>query len=63
MTRLQIRSAVESDVPNLLLLMRKLARFERYEESFAVTEEVLRDQGFRRSPPDFDCFVAEKAAS
>jgi GNAT superfamily N-acetyltransferase len=40
--------------------MRKLARFERYEESFAVTEELLREQGFRRSPPDFHCFVAEE---
>ena len=40
--------------------MRELARFEKYIETFAVTEEVLREQGFRRSPPDFHCFVAEK---
>lgn len=55
-----IRRAVEADVPNLLPLMRELARFEKYETSFAITEEVLREQGFRRSPPDFHCLVAEE---
>jgi GNAT superfamily N-acetyltransferase len=57
---MQIRKAAEEDVPNLLPLMRELARFERYEKSFAITEEVLREQGFRRSPPDFYCLVAEE---
>jgi len=28
--------------------------------SFAITEEILREQGFRRSPPDFYCLVAEE---
>ena len=60
MTRLLIRKAVEADVPALLPLMRELARFEKYENAFAVTEEVLLEQGFRRSPPDFHCFVAEE---
>ena len=41
------------------MLMRELARFERYIDAFAITEEVLREQGFRRSPPDFHCLVAE----
>ena len=40
--------------------MRELARFERYADDFAVTEEMLREQGFRRSPPDFHCLVAEE---
>jgi GNAT superfamily N-acetyltransferase len=40
--------------------MRELAQFERYADAFAVTEEVLREQGFRRLPPDFYCFVAEE---
>ena len=40
--------------------MRELARFEKYDGAFAVTEEVLREQGFRRSPPDFHCLVAEE---
>ena len=57
---MRIRKAVEADVPNLLPLMRKLARFERYDDAFAITEEILREQGFRRSPPDFECFVAEE---
>jgi GNAT superfamily N-acetyltransferase len=57
---MRIRKAVEADVPNLLPLMRELARFERYDNAFAITEETLREQGFRRSPPDFECFVAEE---
>jgi len=39
--------------------MRELAEFEKYANDFAVTEEVLREQGFRRSPPDFYCLIAE----
>jgi len=57
---LQIRQAEEADVPKLLPLMRELAEFEKYAEDFAVTNETLREQGFRRSPPDFYCFVAEE---
>lgn len=56
-----IREAKETDIPNLLVLMKELARFERYIDTFAVTEENLLEQGFRRSPPDFYCFVAEEA--
>jgi GNAT superfamily N-acetyltransferase len=40
--------------------MRELAHFEKYGDDFAITEEVLREQGFRRSPPDFHCLVAEE---
>ena len=57
---MQIRKAVEADIPNLLPLMQELAVFEKYDGAFAITEEVLREQGFRRSPPDFHCLVAEK---
>lgn len=53
-----VRLAVEDDIPRLLPLMRALAEFERYVDSFAVTEDVLRQQGFRRSPPAFECLVA-----
>jgi GNAT superfamily N-acetyltransferase len=56
---MKIRKAVEADVPNLLPLMRELAEFEKYTKDFVITEEILRQQGFRRSPPDFHCFVAE----
>ena len=57
---MEIRKAVEADIPDLLPLMRDLAEFEKYAEDFAVTEAVLREQGFRQSPPEFHCLVAEK---
>ena len=60
MTALKIRKAVEADIPKILPLMRELAEFEKYIRDFAVTEETLREQGFRRSPPDFHCLVAEE---
>ena len=60
MRRLAVRKAIEADVPNLLPLMCDLAEFERYADDFAVNEEVLREQGFRRSPPDFHCLIAEE---
>jgi GNAT superfamily N-acetyltransferase len=60
MTTLKVRKAVESDIPSLLPLMRELAEFEKYAADFAVTDEVLRKQGFRHSPPDFHCLVAEQ---
>ena len=40
--------------------MGELAEFEKYAADFAVTEEVLRKQGFRNLPPDFHCLVAEQ---
>jgi GNAT superfamily N-acetyltransferase len=61
MTALKIRKAIESDVPQLLPLMRELAEFEDYADAFAITEDILRKQGFRRSPPDFYCLVAEES--
>src|SRR2546426_9773138 len=60
MTKLKIRKATEADIPQLLPLMRELAELEKYADAFAITEEVLREQGFRRSPPDFYCLVAEE---
>jgi GNAT superfamily N-acetyltransferase len=57
---MEIRKAVEADIPNLLLLMRELAEFEKYARDFAVTEAVLHKQGFKHSPPDFHCLIAEE---
>jgi GNAT superfamily N-acetyltransferase len=57
---MEIRKAVEVDIPNLLPLMHEPAEFEKYAEDFAVTEAVLREQGFRHSPPEFHCLVAEE---
>jgi GNAT superfamily N-acetyltransferase len=56
-----IRAAKETDIAKLLVLMKGLAHFERYIDVFAVTEDHLLEQGFRRTPPDFHCFVAEEA--
>src|SRR5436189_1746019 len=58
--QMRVRKAVEVDIPKLLPLMRELAVFEKYDHAFAITEEVLREKGFRRSPPDFHCLVAEE---
>jgi len=58
----RVRKAVEADIPDLLPLMRGLAELEGYAPHFAVTEETLREQGFRRDPPDFQALVAEAAA-
>ena len=63
MTKLKIRKAIEADIPQLLPLMRELAEFEKYANAFAITERVLLEQGFRRSPPDFHCLVAEENAA
>ena len=60
---MEIRKAVESDIPSLLPLMRELAEFEKYSKNFAITEDVLREQGFRRSPPDFHCLIAEEGST
>jgi GNAT superfamily N-acetyltransferase len=60
MTEFKVRKATEADIPQLLRLMRELAEFEKYADAFAITEEILREQGFRRSPPDFHCLVAEE---
>lgn len=54
-----IRPATEQDIPQLLPLMRALAEFEQYIDVFAVTEEILLQQGFRQNPPDFQALVAD----
>jgi GNAT superfamily N-acetyltransferase len=54
---------VESDIPTLLPLMRELAEFEKYSKDFAISEEILTEQGFRHSPPDFHCLVAEEGSN
>jgi len=53
-----IRPATERDIPQLLELMKGLARFEEYIDSFGVTERHLLEQGFRTTPPDFHALVA-----
>lgn len=43
--------------------MRGLAEFEHYLDVFAVDEYVLREQGFRKDPPDFSALVAERGGN
>ena len=55
-----IRRAIASDAPELLSLMRGLARFEGYDDRFAVTVETLLERGFSpERPPEFTAWVAE----
>ena len=56
---MNVRHWTERDISSVLPLMRDLAVFEQYIDSFAVTETVLLEQGFRTSPPNFYCLVAE----
>lgn len=54
-----IRKAQEIDAEKIWVLMRDLAVFEKYIDVFAITPEIVRESGFRKSPPDFYCIVAE----
>ncbi len=54
-----IRKATEKDSHKIWGLMKELAVFEKYIDSFAITPEVVKNSGFRKSPPDFHCIVAE----
>ncbi|MBZ4036795.1 GNAT family N-acetyltransferase [Flavobacterium sp. 17A] len=54
-----IRKAVEKDSEKIWVLMRDLAVFEKYIDVFAITPEIVRESGFRKSRPDFYCIVAE----
>jgi len=54
-----IRKALEKDAEKILALMQDLAVFEKYIDVFAITPEIVRESGFRKSPPDFYCIVAE----
>src|SRR3712207_1853018 len=46
MTELEIRGAVEDDVPLILLLIRELAEYERLSHEVSATEETPRDSLF-----------------
>jgi GNAT superfamily N-acetyltransferase len=58
-----VRHWQESDIPAALHLMRELAVFEEYLESFAANESVLLEQGFKLQPPNFYVLVAEVNSS
>lgn len=54
-----IRKAEEKDSEQLWQLMKELAVFEKYINSFAITPEIVRNSGFKKNPPDFHCIVTE----
>lgn len=56
---IHIRKAVEADSENLWELMRQLAVFEHYIDSFAITPAIIKERGFQKDPPDFHCIVAD----
>lgn len=53
-----IRKAIKSDSDGIWKLMKELAIFEKYINSFVITPEIVRESGFNKNPPDFYCFVA-----
>lgn len=55
-----IRKAVEKDSEQIWTLMKELAVFENYIDTFAITPELVREKGFKKQPPDFHCLVAKK---
>src|SRR5689334_20462234 len=56
---IHIRKAEEKDINQIWPLMKELAIFEHYINSFAITPEIIKEKGFRKNPPDFHCLVAE----
>lgn len=58
MPNLRVRSFTEADIPELLELMKGLARFEGYIDHFVVTRDDLAAHGLGPSPR-FEAFVAE----
>ncbi|MGR6981629.1 N-acetyltransferase family protein [Testudinibacter sp. P27/CKL/0425] len=55
---IQIRKAERADSRQIWRLMRELAIFEKYIDSFAITPEIVEHSGFDKNPPDFHCLVA-----
>lgn len=58
-TEVKIRKAVEADSEKLWVLMKDLAVFEKYIDVFAITPDIVKESGFRKSSPDFYCIVAD----
>lgn len=56
---MQIRFMTESDIPQTFELMKALAVFEHYIDSFAITPEIVKENGIDKNPPDFYCLVAD----
>ena len=55
---MQIRNAVEQDMPNVLKLIKELATFEKQPDAVVITADDLIRDGFSKNPL-FYTFVAE----
>lgn len=53
-----IRKATKNDMPQVLLLIKELAIFEKEAHAVEVTVEDLQADGFGNNP-EFQCFVAD----
>ena len=53
-----IRKAERQDSAQMWQLMKELAIFEHYIDSFAITPAIVKQCGFDKNPPDFYSFVA-----
>lgn len=49
----------ENDIPQTFELMKALAVFEHYIDSFAITPDIVKEKGIDKNPPDFYCLVAD----
>ncbi|UYZ94892.1 GNAT family N-acetyltransferase [Moraxella bovis] len=56
---MQIRFMTENDIPQTFELMKALAVFEHYIDSFAITPDIVKEKGIDKNPPDFYCLVAD----
>lgn len=57
-----IRPMQEKDIEQIWPLMRDLAVFEHYIDSFAITPQIVKARGFDKQPPDFHCLVADEGS-
>ncbi len=55
---ISVRKAKRQDCQKMWRLMKELAIFEHYIDSFAITPEIVEECGFNKNPPDFYCLVA-----
>lgn len=54
---MNIRLMTENDIPQVFQYMKALAIFEQYIDSFAITEQIVKEKGIENK--DFYCLVAD----
>ncbi len=55
---IEIHEMKKEEIPQVHYLMKELAVFEHYIDSFAITEETILRDAFKTVPPKFHCLVA-----